>query len=608
MADVSCESSSSVILPTTACTSNNAHMMCEDGDSAMMIQADDEGTATGATSSTRRVSATTQGALDALVELAATEPASSLSMPQQFTITPHQTSSDEESMPPPPPRSPKTMLAAHDLLAGATSRSRSNSNADDVPTQPTFTFLQHSAAAPSQQQPTFTFLHDSTPFDNLGRTPSSPLGGRLRSASNPEGMEKWDLYSRRNDRQHFVLPSSILEEELASTRRVLGEVVDDNGEYATTKNGGGAAAGFQQHWVAGAVRRSKRTIASRLGTSPDDVTDMGEDESPPPSASSKSTKKKSSAAQSNNSNNTKSSSKKKSSSNAQQRSKSPPKLISKLPPVDELEDDVDESTLEPEELLRRARSRLLEDLSEGGNGSENGGLNGSSGYALDIRGGVLILPHSLSKYKEVSYFCQLVLPWLIFCVLERLYNLLMHKENLTIPFICLPIYKTHHQVYNKNGRIGIYTPAERAAIIHKFNAKRARRVWNKKIRYNCRKNLADRRMRVKGRFVKRSVSEAATPADSSPPPEAEEEGKTDDCEELKMMHNDDASAGIKARKGKVRPTSPPTSGSPLPPVKEDEAEQLPMEDEDMPDVDDEEAGFDPSEDMPYRRQRRYTIT
>lgn len=161
-------------------------------------------------------------------------------------------------------------------------------------------------------------------------------------------------------------------------------------------------------------------------------------------------------------------------------------------------------------------------------------------------------------------------------------------------------------MYNKNGRIGIYTPAERAAIIHKFNAKRARRVWNKKIRYNCRKNLADRRMRVKGRFVKRSESEAATiPSGSSPPPE--EEGKTENCEELKVMMHNDASAGIKAKKGKVRSTSPPTSGSPLPPVKEDEAEQLSM-DEDMPDVDDEEAGFDPSEDMPYRRQRRYTIT
>lgn len=60
-------------------------------------------------------------------------------------------------------------------------------------------------------------------------------------------------------------------------------------------------------------------------------------------------------------------------------------------------------------------------------------------------------------------------------------------------------------MYNKNGRIGIYTPTERAAIIQKFTVKRARRVWHKKIRYNCRKNQAERRMRVGGRFVKRSV-------------------------------------------------------------------------------------------------------
>ncbi len=127
-------------------------------------------------------------------------------------------------------------------------------------------------------------------------------------------------------------------------------------------------------------------------------------------------------------------------------------------------------------------------------------------------------------------------------------------------------------MYNKNGRIGIYTPAERAAIIQKFNAKRARRVWNKKIRYNCRKNLADRRMRVKGRFVKRSVE-----------------------------------ASSSSRTG-----SPPTTGSPLCTVDErDEEEEddghQPM-DEDMPDVKDLEAGFEPSDDMPYRRTRRYTIT
>lgn len=43
---------------------------------------------------------------------------------------------------------------------------------------------------------------------------------------------------------------------------------------------------------------------------------------------------------------------------------------------------------------------------------------------------------------------------------------------------------------------------ERATIIERFREKRKRRVWKKKIRYNCRKNLADRRIRVKGRFVK----------------------------------------------------------------------------------------------------------
>jgi len=64
-------------------------------------------------------------------------------------------------------------------------------------------------------------------------------------------------------------------------------------------------------------------------------------------------------------------------------------------------------------------------------------------------------------------------------------------------------------VYNKGGRIGIYTRDERAAIIEKFRSKRERRVWVKKIRYGCRKNLADRRMRVKGRFVKMTPEQLA---------------------------------------------------------------------------------------------------
>ena len=58
-------------------------------------------------------------------------------------------------------------------------------------------------------------------------------------------------------------------------------------------------------------------------------------------------------------------------------------------------------------------------------------------------------------------------------------------------------------IYNKHGRIGIYTKDERTEILTRFLKKRTSRCWRKKIRYGCRKNLADRRMRVKGRFVKR---------------------------------------------------------------------------------------------------------
>ena len=137
--------------------------------------------------------------------------------------------------------------------------------------------MTSTACAPSALL--FTFLHDSDTLDaslafqnnRFGSSNTGGGGGRTRSASNPEGMEKWDFYSRRNDRQHFVLPFSILEEELASTRRVLGEVVDDGsgGEYTTMDGIAGKAAthgftpqtqqqdstrmnsatGFQQHWV-----------------------------------------------------------------------------------------------------------------------------------------------------------------------------------------------------------------------------------------------------------------------------------------------------------------------------------------------------------------------
>lgn len=60
------------------------------------------------------------------------------------------------------------------------------------------------------------------------------------------------------------------------------------------------------------------------------------------------------------------------------------------------------------------------------------------------------------------------------------------------------------ELLNKDGRIGIYLPEARRARIARFHAKRSKRVWRKRIKYDCRKKLADSRPRVKGRFVKRS--------------------------------------------------------------------------------------------------------
>ncbi|KAL7451662.1 hypothetical protein ACHAWC_003484 [Mediolabrus comicus] len=449
-------------------------------------------------------------------------------------ITPHQTSSsddDSEAMPPPPPRVPTVMPPA--------------------PLQ---------ALPPANSSDGFTSILAFQNNDTNTLFSTSPRrGGRLRSVSNPEGMEKWDSYTRRNDRLHFVLPSSILEEELASTKRVLEEKkMEEDYVRGYVKRGAafsaspfGAMMEFSPDHQNPATdsatndndigmstttaRRSKRQHKPKniFGTSPDSVSS---DISPPASTSSKSKKKTerpSSTASSS------------SSSSANNHNSNNAGVVETI--IDEDEEEIDESLLEPEELLRRARSRLLEDLSEGGEDGVNGGVGGLNGDKS-----VLSLPHSLAKYKEV---------------------------------------------YNKNGRIGIYTPAERAAIIQKFNAKRARRVWNKKIRYNCRKNLADRRMRVKGRFVKRAVEAANSPPSNSPPP-TEDENATASATE------------ITAKEEKIprsKNSSPPTSGSPLTTVNEGE-ERDDDNDEAMPDVNDEEAGFNPTDEMPYRRTRRYTIT
>lgn len=54
-----------------------------------------------------------------------------------------------------------------------------------------------------------------------------------------------------------------------------------------------------------------------------------------------------------------------------------------------------------------------------------------------------------------------------------------------------------------DGWVGAYSPDSRQMRINRFLEKRNHRVWVKKVKYDVRKNFADSRLRVKGRFVKK---------------------------------------------------------------------------------------------------------
>lgn len=58
-------------------------------------------------------------------------------------------------------------------------------------------------------------------------------------------------------------------------------------------------------------------------------------------------------------------------------------------------------------------------------------------------------------------------------------------------------------VERPDGWVGAYSPDSRRVRIDRFMQKRNHRVWAKTVKYDVRKNFANSRLRVKGRFVKK---------------------------------------------------------------------------------------------------------
>jgi len=59
----------------------------------------------------------------------------------------------------------------------------------------------------------------------------------------------------------------------------------------------------------------------------------------------------------------------------------------------------------------------------------------------------------------------------------------------------------NHLPFHVPRKIGTLTVEERRVKIEKYLEKRKKRTWCKKISYDCRKRVADSRLRIKGRFV-----------------------------------------------------------------------------------------------------------
>ena len=79
-----------------------------------------------------------------------------------------------------------------------------------------------------------------------------------------------------------------------------------------------------------------------------------------------------------------------------------------------------------------------------------------------------------------------------------------HLDDLKLSPLPWPDLDEEAPVPVARHSIGGLTCEERRAKIKKYLEKKPRRIYGKRISYSCRKRVADNRVRVKGRFVKKA--------------------------------------------------------------------------------------------------------
>jgi hypothetical protein len=132
------------------------------------------------------------------------------------------------------------------------------------------------------------------------------------------------------------------------------------------------------------------------------------------------------------------------------------------------------------EAIQREKETLLKNV---------GGVSGASAYKLS---------QPLHLYESPAAGTKGLM-------LQQQRDALMYSQLPPPPMIGEQVLFHCNKIDNPNDfrKIGKLSIQDRFLKVKRFKEKKQRRIWTKKIFYDCRKQVADKRLRIKGRFIRK---------------------------------------------------------------------------------------------------------